>query len=70
MTLPAAAARAPAAIDQYAVPAAAVDQYLLPAPGCSMRRMSTDGTDKRTDGRIHDRYIDPAPHTTRVASTS
>jgi len=28
------------------------------------------GTDKRTDGRTHDRYIDPAPHTMRVVPTT
>jgi len=39
MTLPAAAARAPAA----------VDQYLLPAP--RLRQVSVDGTD-RTNGRL------------------
>ena len=28
---------------------------------------SIDGTDRRTDGRTPDRYVDPAPHTMRAA---
>ena len=31
---------------------------------CSYR----DGTDRQTDGRTPDRYINPAPHTMRAAS--
>ena len=30
--------------------------------------LSIDGTDGRTDGRTLDRFIDPAPHTTRAVS--
>jgi len=30
--------------------------------------LSIDGTDRRTDGRTPERYIDPAPHTMLAAS--
>jgi len=30
--------------------------------------LSVDGTDRQTDGRTPDRYIDPAPHATRTLS--
>jgi len=55
MTLPAAAVRAPAAVDRY---------LLYPRPGCGKREMG------QTDGRTPDRYTDPAPHTMRAASTT
>ena len=29
-----------------------------------------DGTDRQTDGRTHDRFIDPTPHTVRSVSTA
>ena len=59
MTLPAAAARAPAAIDRY----------LLPAPRLR-QAADVDRRDRQTDGRTHDRYTGPAPHTKRVASNT
>ena len=37
-----------------------------PRPGCGKRQISTDGT----GGLTPDRYIDPAPHTSRAASVS
>ena len=64
MTLPAAAAWAPAAIDRYLVHGAgtAVDRCLLPAP----RLQQAADVDRRTDGRTPDRYIGSAQHTTRT----
>ena len=55
ITLPAAAARAPAAIDTRVRQVADVDR----------RDRQTDGW---TDGRTPDRYKDPALHTVRAAS--
>ena len=48
MTLPAAAAQAPAAIYRYAAPAA-VDRYLLPAPRLR-QAADVDRRDRQMDG--------------------
>jgi len=50
---------------------AAVDRCLLPERRSAAnppRAAQTDGTDKQTDGRTLDRFIDPAPHTVRALS--
>jgi len=50
----------------YAAPApAAVDRYLLPAGRSATNPPvlpSIDGTDRQTDGRTLDRFIDPVTH--------
>jgi len=66
MTLPAFAAER-----RRRVPA--IDRYLLQAPALSSkpaaRRCCSRSTEGRTDGRTPDRYIDPAPHTMRMAAS-
>jgi len=52
---------------------AATDRYLLPAgrlsanPPAAPSLLSIDGTDRQTDKRTLDRYIDLAPHNMRAA---
>jgi len=55
MTLPAAAARAPAA----------VDRYLLPAPRLQQAEDVDHGTDRRTDGRTD---MVPVPITSKLSN--
>jgi len=70
MTLHAAAAPARAA-DR--VPPAAADLFCCVRPRSAANQphtpllLSIDGTDRQTDGRTIDCYIDSAPHTMRVA---
>ena len=48
---------------------AVVDQYLLTARRSAANPPHAAATDRRTDGRTPDRYIDPAPRTIRAMST-
>jgi len=64
MTLPSAAARAPAVSTDIC----------CPRPGCGKRQMSIDGTDRQTDGQLdgrtsdHGRYIDHAQRAVMIWS--
>jgi len=54
----------PPGITEFTLPACCCDL----APAVAMDRKAVDGTDRQTDGRTPDRYIDPTPHTMPAAS--
>jgi len=72
VTLPAAAARAPARCSNRSIVGTRRQQLSIDIcclrPGYGKRQISIDGTDRRTDGRTSDRYKDPAPHTILAVS--
>ena len=75
MTLPAAAARAPADINPYLAAAAPAQRQsccctLAQAADVDRKAAAIDGTDRRTDGQTLDRYVDSAWYTTRACSVN
>jgi len=56
-------APAPAEVDRYVLP---VGRSAANPPHATPQQMSNDGTERQTDrqtnGRKHDRYMDPASH--------
>jgi len=53
----------------YAICGAGID-ICCPHPCCGERQMLIDGTDRRTEGRTPDLYIDRGTHIVRAASIS